>query len=80
MPGSLRYRSPPQACPADGQAELLLVVAVLHRAQKDLTSPREAVRAEAAAFWGDGQAVAFWSDLLDCDAAQLVRAVQRAAP
>jgi hypothetical protein len=78
MPGSLRYRSPPQASPADGQAELRLAVAVLHRAKQDLTSPREAIRAEAAAFWGDGQAVAFWSELLDCDVAELQRAVLRA--
>jgi hypothetical protein len=78
MSGSLRYRSPPQASAADGQAELLLVVAVLHQAKKDLTSPREAIRAEAAAFWGDGPAVAFWSELLDCEVAELQRAVLRA--
>jgi hypothetical protein len=74
------HSSPREAVGGDATGETLLALAVVRQAKKDLTSPRKAVRADAAPFWGDGQAVAFWSDLLDCDVTHLQRAVQRAAP
>ena len=61
---------------AEVRPEVLLAAAILAQAKKDLQSPRDDVRTEAKAFWGNAQAVQFWSDLLDVDRAQLQRVGQ----
>jgi hypothetical protein len=48
--------------------EVLLAIAVLTQARKDLGSPRHKVRTAAQQFWRDDQdALQFWSDLLGVD-------------
>jgi hypothetical protein len=54
-----------------------LALAVLRQAVLDARSRREAVRAEAAQFWADDQAVSFWADLFDIETDRLRAAVTR---
>jgi hypothetical protein len=63
----------------DGAGECALIAAVLRQAMLDMHARRREVRQAAVAFWADARAVGFWADLLDCDVAQLQRAVQRGA-
>jgi hypothetical protein len=54
-----------------------LALAILRQALVDARSRREDIRAEAARFWQDAQAVAFWADLFDIDTDRLRDAVSR---
>ena len=51
----------------DEVPELVLVVAVLHQALKDMHSPRPDIRTEARDFFHDRAAVAFWADLVNVE-------------
>ena len=53
--------------------EVLLAVAILTQARKDLRSAVAPVRADAEAFFQDQGALIFWADLVGVDATQLQR-------
>jgi hypothetical protein len=74
--GSRRPRGEAYRRPDAVKGEILLAVAILRQAKKDLRSPLGAVRAEARSFWQDERSMQFWGDLLDCDAARLQRGMQ----
>ena len=69
-----QHLSTPAAVEAEWDGAALLIAAILAQAMQDMRLRRPAIRAAVVQFWGDAQALAFWSDVVGCDVTRLWRA------